>query len=138
MARSGRHLARMCAVQALYQWALTGQSSSQIEDRFIQNQQLSGKHLAYFQKLISAVPGNIGQIDQCISRHLDREMEKVDLIEQAILRIGTYELVFEGDIPVKVILNEAVDLAKVFASEYAYKYVNGVLDKVARVVRKDA
>ncbi len=138
MARSGRHLARRCAVQALYQWALTGQSPSQIEDSFIGNLQLSGKHLAYFQKLITAVPGHIGQIDQRISLHLDREMEKVDLIEQAILRIGTYELVFEDDIPVRVILNEAVELSKVFASEHAYRYVNGVLDKVAAAVRNGA
>lgn len=137
MARSGRHLARRCAVQALYQWEVTNQAPSEIETSFIKNQALSGVHLAYFLRLIRNIPVHVEVIEQLISPHLDRELDTVDLIEHAILRVATYELKFERDIPPKVVLDEAIDIAKVFASENSYKYVNGVLDKVAREVESD-
>ncbi len=135
MARSGRHLARRCAVQALYQWGVTAQAASEIESGFIKNDNLSGAHLDYFLTLIHNIPSQVEAIDQLISPHLDRKLEMVDLIDHAILRVATYELKFEADIPTRVILDEAIDLAKVFASEYSYKYVNGVLDKIARELR---
>lgn len=135
MARSGRHLARRCAVQALYQWRLTGQAPSQIEANFIGHEKLSGRHLDYFLALIRSIPKHTGQIDALLAPHLDRDPERVDLIEQAILRLGAYELAWERDIPAKVVLDEAIELAKLFCSEHGYKYVNGALDKVAREVR---
>ena len=137
MARSGRHLARRCAVQALYQWNVTGQSPSEIESSFIKNENLSGRHLDYFLALIKNIPLNIEVIDNLITPHLDRKLDKVDLIDHAILRVGTYELKFQPDVPARVVLDEAIDIAKVFASEHSYKYVNGVLDKIAREVRGD-
>ena len=138
MARSGRHLARRCAVQALYQWQMTGQAPSEIEQNFIRNENLTGKHLDYFLSLINIIPSYIEKIDEVISHHLDRDPERVDLIEQAILRLGAYELKYDQDIPTKVVLDEAIDLAKLFCSEHGYKYINGVLDKVARDVRSEA
>lgn len=137
MAVSGRHLARRCAVQALYQWQVTGQVFSDIESSFIKNKRLTGRYLDYFLTLIRNIPVHAEAIDQLISPHLDRKLETVDLIDHAILRVATYELQFEQDIPTRVILDEAIDLAKVFASEYSYKYVNGVLDKVAREIRSE-
>jgi len=137
MAKGGRHLARRCAVQALYQWQVTGQRPSDIERSFIRNENLSGKHQDYFLGLINIIPHTIESIDALITPHLDREPGKVDLIEQAILRVGTYELKHDLSIPTKVILDEAIDLAKLFCSEHGYKYVNGVLDKVAKAVRND-
>ncbi len=137
MARSGRHLARRCAVQALYQWRVTGQAPSQIQRNFIGNQKLSGAHLDYFVALITAIPRHIKDIDQRIAAHLDRDPERVDLIEQAILRLGAYELAYDPDIPTKVVLNEAIDLAKLFCAEHSYQYINGVLDKIAHEVRSD-
>ncbi|WP_423909425.1 transcription antitermination factor NusB [Candidatus Spongiihabitans sp.] len=137
MARSGRHLARRCAVQALYQWNVTGQSPSEIESSFIKNENLSGRHLDYFLALIKNIPLNMEVIDNLITPHLDRKLDKVDLIDHAILRVGTYELKFQPDVPARVVLDEAIDIAKVFASEHSYKYVNGVLDKIAREVRGD-
>ena len=131
----GRHLARRCAVQALYQWQVTGQKSSEIQDSFIHNDQLTGKHLDYFTTLVTEVPDAIDSLDRQMIPFLDRDADSVDLIEQAILRIGTYELIHQRDIPAKVIIDEAVDLAKTFGSENGYKYVNGVLDKVATEVR---
>lgn len=134
-ARSGRHLARRCAVQALYQWAVTGQSPAQIESSFIKNKELSGLYLEYFSELIKNIPLNTEVIDNLITPHLDRKLDKVDLIDHAILRVGTYELKFQESVPARVVIDEAIDLAKVFASEHSYKYVNGVLDKIAREVR---
>ncbi len=135
MAKSGRHLARRCAVQALYQWRMTGQAPSEIRENFIANENLTGKHRDYFLLLINCIPDCIEKIDDLIKVRLDREPDRVDLIEQAILRLGTYELVYAPDIPTHVVLDEAVELAKVFCSEHGYKYVNGVLDKIARDVR---
>ncbi len=133
--RNSRHLARSCAVQALYQWQVTGQPPAEIESSFIRNQNLADRHLDYFQELIKWIPRHAPEIDRLLSCFLDRELERVDLIEHAILRVGAYELKYEADTPVNVIIDEAVGLARVFASEHGYKYVNGVLDKVAKEVR---
>ena len=135
MAKSGRHLARRCVVQALYQWQVTQQDSSEIERFFIKNSTLSGKHKDYFLSLINIIPQCIESIDETIAPFLDRSPDKLDLIEQAILRVATYELKYDATIPTNVILDEAIDIAKLFGSEHGYKYVNGVLDKVAKAVR---
>jgi len=138
LARSGRHLARRCAVQALYQWQMTGQSPDRIRETFIENENLAGKHLDYFVGLINVIPHYIEDIDALIEPHLSRTKERMDMIEQAILRLGTYELRYDATIPTNVVIDEAIDLAKTFASEQGYKYVNGVLDKVAKSVREDS
>ena len=137
MAIGGRHLARRCAVQALYQWQITRQSPTEIESSFIKNEKLKGKAQEYFRSLINIIPHYIEAIDEVIEPFLDRDAEKVDFIEQAILRVGTYELRYDRSIPTKVVIDEAVDIAKVFCSEHGYKYVNGILDKVAKTVRED-
>ncbi|NKB62030.1 MAG: transcription antitermination factor NusB [Gammaproteobacteria bacterium] len=135
MAKGGRHLARRCVVQALYQWQVTKQDHEDIEKSFIKNSMLSGKHKDYFLSLINIIPQCIDDIDSTIKPFLDRDADKLDLIEQAILRVATYELKYDQNIPTSVVLDEAIDIAKVFGSEHGYKYVNGVLDKVAKEVR---
>lgn len=134
MATSGRHLARRCAMQALYQWRMTRQAPSEIEASFIANRKLTGKNRDYFLFLIKNIPKHIDKIDRLIAAHLDRDPDKVDLLEQAILRLAAYELKFGRDIPPKVAIDEAIHLAKLFCSENGYKYVNAVLDKIARAV----
>jgi N utilization substance protein B len=128
-------LARRCAVQALYQWQMTGQAPEEIIATFISNENLTGKHRDYFLALINIIPQYIEKIDALIAPHLDRKQDRVDLIEQAILRLGAYELQYDKSIPTGVVIDEAIDIAKVFCSEHGYKYVNGVLDKVAGVAR---
>ena len=130
MPRSGRHLARMCAVQALYQWAITGQKASEIEKTFIPNQQLDGKYLDYFQTLIREIPENVDQIDKLISPHINRDMRALDLIEHAVLRVGVYELEYQRDIHPSIIIDEAVDVTKAFASVCPKK--RGLLSPVTR------
>jgi len=106
-------------------------------ETFIENENLAGKHQDYFLSLINIIPNYIEQIDALIEPHLSRSKDRMDMIEQAILRLGTYELQYDRTIPVNVVIDEAIDLAKTFGSEQGYKYVNGVLDKVAREVREN-
>ncbi len=122
-------------MQALYQWRMTGQAPSQIEETFIKNKHLTGKAKSYFLLLINDIPKYIEKIDELIATRLDRDPASVDLLEQAILRVATYELAYDRQIPAKVVLDEAIELAKTFCSENGYKYVNGVLDKLAHDVR---
>ncbi|MEA3292603.1 MAG: transcription antitermination factor NusB [Pseudomonadota bacterium] len=130
MARSGRHLARRSAVQALYQWEITGQTPDEIEDSFIANQALKDRHLDYFRRMIHEIPEHVEEIDASLAPFLDRPLSKVDPVERAILRVGAYELAYQRDIPEKVVLDEAIGLAKLFCAEHGYKFVNGVLDKL--------
>ena len=125
-------------MQALYQWQMTGQAAAEIETSFISNEYLEGAYLEYFKDLIKAIPENVGKVDALLTPHLDRKVEKVDVIELAILRVGAYELAFQPDVPTRVVLDEAIELAKIFGSENGYRFVNGILDKVAAVARNDS
>ena len=130
-----RSWARRCALQALYQWQLTGQSPSQIETHFLANEDLSKADPSYFRELVHQVPVHVTEIDAALEPLLDRPLIQVDPVECAILRIGGYELLQRPDISYRIVLNEAIELAKVFGAEQGHRFVNGVLDKLARSVR---
>jgi len=130
-----RGWARRCAVQALYQWQLTGEDLTLIETRFLADQDLGKADPAYFRELVQQIPARAEEIDTVLTPFLDRPMPQVDPVERAILRIGGYELMQRPDIAYRVVINEAVELAKVFGAEQGHRFVNGVLDKVARAVR---
>ena len=89
----------------------------------------------YFHRVVREIRVICTELDDHIAPHLDRDMAEVDPVERAILRLGAYEFEFQTEIPYKVILNEAVELAKTFGGEYGHKYVNAVLDKVATALR---
>ncbi|TDJ65432.1 MAG: transcription antitermination factor NusB [Proteobacteria bacterium] len=131
--RGGRHKAREAAVQALYQWQLTEQLPN--EEQFIFDHQLDGVDLEYFHHLVSEIPTHMHELDDQLLPHLDREVGEVDPVERAILRLGAYELEFQLQVPYKVVLDEAVELARTFGAEHGYKFVNAVLDKVALKLR---
>jgi N utilization substance protein B len=130
-----RSKARSLAVQAIYQWQMAGQPVGEIVAHFLA--EYGGKKLDgdYFQDLISGVTANLGHIDQGLANCLDRDIERVDPVERAILRIAGYELLLHPEIPYRVVINEAVELAKVFGAEQGHRYVNGVLDKAAHELR---
>ncbi len=130
-----RSWARRCAVQALYQWQLTAQAPGQIEAHFLAEDDLQRADSAYFRELIHQIPARAAEIDTALEPLLDRPLEQVDPVERAILRIGGYELILRPDIPYRIVLNEAVELAKVFGAEQGHRFINGVLDKLARDVR---
>ena len=132
---SNRHNARRAAVQALYQWDLTGQAADQIEKQFVQIHDMTNIDKKYLREILAKVPKHIDSLEQSIAQHLDREFVKLDPVERAIFRIGAYELSHRPDVPTKVVVNEMIELAKTFGSDHSYKYVNGVMDKMAKKIR---
>lgn len=135
MTSGGRHLARQCAVQALYQWDLTEQSAEEILNHFIQGHDVTDLDNEYFHLLVNEVPLYHRELEAHIIPALDRKFEDVDPVERAILRLATYELEYRKEIPTKVVINESIELTKVFSSEQSYKFINGVLDKIASELR---
>lgn len=130
-----RAWARRCAAQALYEWQLTGQEPQRITAQFLADEDLRKADSAYFQELMREIPAHAPEIDAALTPFLDRPLERVDPVECAILRIGGYELTRRPDIAYRIVLNEAVELAKTFGADQSHRYINGVLDKLARAVR---
>ena len=130
-----RSMARERALQAIYQWQLSGNALTDIESYFDTEQGMKRVDKAYFHDLLHGIPKHLTEIDSHSATYIDRPFEQIDPVEQAILRIGTYELAFRQDIPYRVVLNEAVHLAKRFGSEQSHRYINGILDRIAWQVR---
>ncbi|MEO1879779.1 MAG: transcription antitermination factor NusB [Methylococcales bacterium] len=127
--------ARECAVQALYQWQVSGESLARIERNFLEEERLKGAQKKYFSEIFYGVPKQLNIIDQALAEFVDRAVEKIDPVERAILRIGVYELINRLDTPYRVIINEGVNLAKCFGADGSHKYVNSILDKVSKKQR---
>lgn len=133
---SKRSWARRCAVQALYEWQLTGQDPAIIIRQFLADQDLSKADQEYFQELVHQTPLRSSDIDTAFAPFLDRPLAQVDPVERAILRVSGYELMQRPDIACRIVINEAVELAKLFGAEQGHRFINGVLDKLAHAVRK--
>ncbi|MCL1088241.1 transcription antitermination factor NusB [Shewanella profunda] len=134
MKPSERRKARRLAVQAIYSWQLSGNNIADIEHEFLTEQSLDGVDVAYFRELFSGVATKKTQLDELIIPHLERPIDEVSPVEKAIVRLATYELTFRKDVPYKVAINEAIELAKAFGADESHKFVNGLLDKL--VARK--
>jgi len=130
-----RSMARRLALQALYQWQVSGQTAADISSQFAEDQNLKGAERGYYEELLAQVPVHADELDAHLQPMLDRPLHEVDPVERAILRIGAYELAYRKEIPYRVVLNEAIELAKVFGGEQGHKYVNSILDGVAKSVR---
>ena len=130
-----RSRARRYAMQALYQWDLSGTDLPLIRKQFLVNEDFSKADQPYFMELLSELPKQADVVDAAIAGYIDRPIEQLDPVEHAILRIGIYELLTRADIPYRVVINEAVQLAKKFGAEQGHAFVNGVLDKAARKLR---
>ena len=130
-----RSRSRSLAIQALYQWQLAGQDVAAIINHFMLEQDGKKFDSDYFSELVRGVPARIDVLDAALAPCVDRALESVDPVERAILRVGAYELIEHPEIPYRVVINEAVELAKVFGAEQGHRYVNGVLDKAARALR---
>lgn len=130
-----RHKARYYALQALYGWNISGNELKDIESFFLQGKNIAKFDLEYFQELLYKVPAHAEELDKLIEPHLQRSLIEVDPIELTILRMATYEFKFNIDVPYRVIINEALLLTKNFGATDSYKFVNGILDKLARILR---
>ncbi|WP_405326970.1 transcription antitermination factor NusB [Ruminobacter sp.] len=130
-----RHRARHFAMQALYQWEITKELASVIEEQFLEDQPVDDKtDKEYLHQLIVGTITHIDEIDKAYKPYLNsRSIEDLDMVDKSILRLATYELLFQSaDVPYRVIINEAILLAKDFAAQDSHKFVNGVLDKVVK------
>lgn len=126
-----RSRARRRALQALYAWQLNGRPVQQLIEEFRHEQDMEIADLSYFEDLLTGVLRLQADIDAVLQRFLDREIEQVDPVERAALRIAGYELLQRLDVPYRVIINEAIESTKRFGAEHGHSYVNGVLDKAA-------
>ena len=132
MKPSPRRKARELAVQAVYSWQLSQNTVNDIELSFIADNSKRRFDIEYFQQLLRGVTGNVGELDLVISPHVDRPIDGVDHVEKAILRVAVFELSNCKEVPYRVVINEAIELAKLFAADDSHKFVNGVLDKVVK------
>jgi len=131
----GRSEARRTAMQAIYQWQMTGQSSAEVRENLLTEEGNSEGQHPYFDLLLQGVIDECPQLDRQLTPLLDRPVGEVDPVERAILRLGAFELLCLPDVPLKVAINEAVELAKRFGAEKGHRYVNGVLDRLAKHCR---
>ena len=130
-----RSKSRQFAVQALYSWLLTQQNVSDIEVHFVSEHDMEDADTGYFHDILHFVTAHKMALVDHMEAHLARPFAEVDPVEQAILLMGTYELEERLDVPYRVIINEAVECAKIFGAEEGHKFINGILDKVAARLR---
>jgi N utilization substance protein B len=126
-----RKKARSLLVQALYQWHMAGGMSSDIEAQFRADNTAKIDWDFFHQALVYVIT-NSENLDQLFSDQLDRKMQQLDPIELVLLRLGSFEFLERIDVPYKVVINEYVDLAKKYGASESHKYINGVLDKLAK------
>ncbi len=131
-----RRKARHYGTQALYQWYMAAAPLSDIEAEFRTEYDFANVDLEYFQALLHGVPAQVEELEAIFEPLLDRKLSELDPIERTLLRMGTFELKERIDVPYKVVINEAVALAKKFGATDGHKYINGVLDKAARQLRE--
>lgn len=138
MKPSPRRKARELAVQAVYSWQLSQNAVNEIETNFLVDNAARRFDIPFFQQLFRGVTSSVNDLDSIISPHVDRPLEDVDHVEKAVLRVAIFELKECLDVPYKVVINEAIELAKSFAADDSHKFVNGVLDKAVKLIRTEA
>ena len=131
-----RHRARRTLLQAIYAWQMTAAELSDLGPQFANSDEMRSGDTDYFLACLRGVLSSVARLDPLFSPHLDRTVAQLDGVERAILRAGAYELSECLDVPVRVVIDEWVELAKDFGAQDSFRYVNGVLDRVARNVRK--
>jgi len=127
--------ARRLAVQALYQWQLAGQDIADIVTQFCDERQPSEAQREYFSELLRGVLAHLDELDDLLSPLLERPIDQVDPVERAILRVGAFELAHRPEVPYRVVINEGIELAKRFGAEQGHRFINSVLDRLARDLR---
>lgn len=130
-----RRKSREAALQGIYQWKLAGASAYEIESHFREEEEYSKCDPEYFSRLLKGTISEAETLEQAIRPFLDREFSELSPVEASILLMGTFELRNQPEIPYRVVINEAVELAKLYGGTDGHKYVNGVLDRVASRLR---
>ncbi len=146
---AARRNARHFAIQAIYSWQITKGNVADIEQHFLSGDKFEEEEfqadapvlaapqtdVAYFRDLLTGVVLNHQELDSKMRPYLSRPLQDLDQMELALLRLAMYEMTKRDDVPYKVVINEAIELAKAFGAEDSHKFVNGVLDKAAPTLR---
>ncbi|MBA2657927.1 MAG: transcription antitermination factor NusB [Tatlockia sp.] len=132
---SGKRRARKLALQALYQWSMSGHELSEIEAQFRVANNMERVDCEYFCRLIYGIPEQLEVVESNLTPFIDRPIHGLNPVELSVLRLGAYELLYCPEIPYRVVLDESVSLAKQFGSQDGHRYVNGVLNNLARKAR---
>ena len=133
--KSTRRRSRELALQGLYEWLLSGERAAVIDGHVREREGFDRCDSTHFEMLLHGCIDEAAAIDQALARHVDRQTSQLSPVEHGVLMIGAYELMHCLDIPYRVVINEAVELAKVFGGTDGHKYVNGVIDKAAADLR---
>ncbi len=126
---------RAAAVQALYQSLVNGENSAADALDFVTAENSDKIDTKYFTALVDGVTQEIDKLDAELAYAVDRNLSEIDPVESSVLRLAVYEYIYRPEVPYRVVLNEAVELAKAFGGEKGHKYVNGVLDKMGSKLR---
>lgn len=132
---AARHRARRLLIQALYQWQLTEADPGEIIVEILDCRETEGADEEYFREVMRALTTDIEQFDKRIEPLLERSLAMVDPVERAVIRLACYELHERPDVPVRVVIDEAVELAREFGSDQGHRFVNGLIDRLAHQVR---
>ncbi|MCZ6474793.1 MAG: transcription antitermination factor NusB [Gammaproteobacteria bacterium] len=130
-----RQGARDLLIKALYQWQLGGHDREELLEQFALEPEYAQIDKRYFRELLAAVIANVTSLDSLITTQADRDVKTVDVIGRAVLLLGLEELNSRPDVPTKVVINEAVELAKRYGAPDCFRFVNAVLDKAAKVIK---
>jgi len=126
-----RSRARRLAMQGLYEWQMSDNAPGEILAHYREHDEINKVDADYFRTLLLGVADNQAELDQAWTPLLSRPLKEVDPVELAVLRLAAFELLHQPDVPYRVVINEAVELAKTFGAEAGHKFVNGILDKLA-------
>lgn len=130
-----RGKSRRLAMQAIYQWQMTGDNISDIKQQFFEENNMEKLDTVFFSEMVSGVASSISELDPLLEKYMSRSVESVDPVERSIIRLATYEFINRLDVPYRVVLNEAITITKEFCAENSHTFVNAVLDKVANEIR---
>lgn len=134
--KTSRHRSREFALQGLYQWQLTRADPAAIVRQLAEGRGFDRIDAAYFRDLLEGTVAAVEELERAIAPHLDRELERLSPVERSILLLAGYELAHHPEVPFRVVVNEAVELAKTYGGTDGYRFVNGVLDKLATRLRE--
>ncbi|MCB1644328.1 MAG: transcription antitermination factor NusB [Pseudomonadales bacterium] len=133
---AARSKARRFALQALYQVQLNTSSLWDVEQQFKQDHDMKRVDTTYFHGLLAGIATNREALQEAVTEWLDRPWDELDPIEKSVLQIGAFELMHRIDVPYRVVINESVELAKQFGAAESHKYVNSILDQLAKIHRQ--
>ncbi len=137
MKPSARHRSRELALQALYEWLLTKNPVDLIEKHFLDDIGSEKVDCEYFAVLLRGGIENCSEIDQLIKPYISRPIEGISPVELSVLRLATFELAYQPSVPYRVVINEALELAKKFGASEGYRFINAVLDQISKQLRQD-